>query len=156
MPARHQQRGGVSAVEFALLVPLLFLLLMGIFDLGRAVIVYVAMAEGGTEGARVLILRSSAMMTPPDTLVMSAVLAKTGGTLNLIEDPCIAASTTPCPSTPSASNQGYVWLTQNRPPGHGSVTVRIAYRYAPFTGIISNAVGSNILLVTSSTMRQEY
>jgi Flp pilus assembly protein TadG len=156
MPTRHRRRAGVSAVEFALIVPLLFLLLMGIFDLGRAIIVYIAMAEGGTEGARVLILRSGALSTPPDTLVMNAVLAKTGGTLNLIEDPCIAASTTPCPSTPTSPNQGYVWLTQNRPPGHGTVTVRIAYFYSPYTNVIAGAVGSSILLVSSSTMRLEY
>jgi Flp pilus assembly protein TadG len=147
---------GVAAVEFALITPLLFLLLMGIFDFGRAVIVDIALAEGATEGARVLVLRTSASITPPDQAIMDAVLAKVGGTLNLIEDPCIAGATTPCPSTPSMPNQGYVWLTQNRPSGNGLVTVRIAYYYAPYTSIIASAIGSNLILVTSSTMRQEY
>jgi hypothetical protein len=53
-------------------------------------------------------------------------------------------------------NQGYVWLTQNRPSGNGLVTVRIAYYYAPYTSIIASAIGSNLVLITSSTMRQEY
>ncbi len=156
MASRAPDSAGVSAVEFALLIPLLFLLLMGIFDFGRAVIVYIALAEGVNEGARVLILRSSATSIPPDTVIMNAVLAKVGGTVNLVEDPCIPAKTTPCPSTPSTPNQGFVWLTQNRPPGNGFVTVKVTYYYAPYTSIISSAVGSSIMLVSSSTMRQEY
>lgn len=156
MTAYQPGSRGVAAVEFALLMPLLFLLLMGIFDFGRAIIVDIALAEGATEGARVLILRSSASITPPDDAIMDAVRAKVGGTLNLIEDPCITGATTPCPSTPSTRNQGYVWLTQNRPPGNGLVTVRIAYYYAPYTSIIASAIGSNLILTTSSTMRQEY
>jgi len=156
MTGRDGGLAGVSAVEFALLLPLLFLLLMGIFDFGRAVVVYIALAEGANEGARVLVLRSSATSTPPDTTIVNAVLAKAGGTLNLVEDPCISAKTTPCPSSPSTPNQGYVWLTQNRPPGNGFVTVKVTYYYAPYTSIISGAVGSSIMLVSSSTMRQEY
>lgn len=154
--ARDDRGAGVAAVEFALLTPLLFLLLMGIFDFGRAVIVYVALAEGTNEGARVLVLRSSETSTPPDTVVINAVLAKVGGTLNLIEDPCITAGTSPCPSTPTTPNQGYVWLTQNRPPGNGFVNVRVTYYYAPYTNVIASAVGPNIILISSSTMRQEY
>ncbi len=150
------QRAGVSAVEFALLTPLLFLLLMGIFDFGRAVIVYIALAEGADEGARVLVLRSTATSAPPDTVVMNAVLAKVGGTVSLVEDPCIPANTLPCPSTPSTPNQGYLWLTQNRRPGNGFVNVRLTYYYAPYTSIIASAVGASIMLVSSSTMRQEY
>jgi Flp pilus assembly protein TadG len=151
-----QRRAGVSAVEFALLTPLLFLLLMGILDFGRAVIVYIAIAEGASEGARMLILRSSQTSTPPDTVIMNAVLAKVGGGINLVEDPCIAGGTLPCPSTPSTPNQGYVWLTQSRPPGYGYVNVRVTYYYAPYTNVIASAVGSTIMLVSSSTMRQEY
>ncbi len=156
MKTHVRGQDGVSAVEFALLTPLLFLLLMGIFDFGRAVIIYVALAEGAGEGARVLVLRSSEPSTPPDTVITNAVLAKVGGGISLIEDPCIAAATLPCPSTPSTPNQGYVWLTQSRPPGYGYVNVRITYYYAPYTNVIASAVGSNIMLVSSSTMRQEY
>jgi Flp pilus assembly protein TadG len=46
-------------VEFALLASLLFLLVMGIFDFGRAISVYINIAEAAHEGARQLVLRSN-------------------------------------------------------------------------------------------------
>ncbi len=146
-----------SAVEFALLAPLLFLILLGIFDFGRAVVAYISIAEAAHEGARQLVLRSNAASTPPDTVIINATLAKIGGGgIVLSEDPCIAAQTTPCPSTPTTPNTGYIWLTQNRPSGNVEVTVKITYAYGPLTPIISSVVGSQVILTASSSMRAEY
>ena len=43
---------GQAMVEFALLSGLLFLLVMGIFDFGRAIAAYINIAEAAHEGAR--------------------------------------------------------------------------------------------------------
>ena len=43
--------GGQALVEFALIIPLLVLLLMGIFDLGRGVYAYNVVASAAREGA---------------------------------------------------------------------------------------------------------
>src|SRR5438132_13571545 len=48
---------GQAMVEFALLSGLLFLMVMGIFDFGRAISVYINIAEAAHEGARQLVLR---------------------------------------------------------------------------------------------------
>jgi len=54
-PASH----GQAMVEFALLSGLLFLLVMGIFDFGRAIAIYINIAEAAHEGARQMVLRSN-------------------------------------------------------------------------------------------------
>jgi hypothetical protein len=50
----------VSTVEFALVVPLLFLLLVGILDLARGVSAYVVVSNASREGAQFAMLRPSA------------------------------------------------------------------------------------------------
>jgi Flp pilus assembly protein TadG len=149
---------GQAMVEFALLSGVLFLLLMGIFDYGRAIAVYINIAEAAHEGARQLILRSNYSSSPPDTVIINATLAKIGGGgMVLTEDPCLS-NPTPCtsPSTPTTLNTGYIWLTPNRTTGNNLVTVRITYLFAPMTSLIANVTGAQFVLTASSTMRAEY
>jgi Flp pilus assembly protein TadG len=158
-PATSQfgRRRGQGAVEFALIAPLLFLLMLGMLDFGRAVVAYVGIAEAAHEGARQLVLRGNATSSPPDSVIVNATLAKIGGGgIVLTEDPCLAAQSTPCPSIPTTPNTGYIWLTPSRPAGNVEVKVKITYYYSPLTGIIANAVGQQIILTASSSMRAEY
>ena len=154
--ASPRARGGQALVEFAIFAPLIFLLLLGVLDFGRAVVTYVAIAEAAHDGARQLILIKNVGSTPPDTTLIAATLAEIGGGVSLQEDPCIAGGTTPCPSTPTTSNTGYIWISQNRTPGHNEVTVKVTYLYAPVTDLIANAIGGPITLTASSSMRAEY
>ena len=154
---RRKSRGQ-AMVEFALLSTLLFLLIMGIFDFGRAIAVYINIAEAAHEGARQLVLRSNRNSSPPDTVIINATLAKIGGGgMVLTEDPCLS-DPTPCtsPSTPTTPNTGYIWITPSRPTGNHQVTVRISYLYAPMTGMISNLIGASFLMNAGSSMRAEY
>ena len=162
MPAVMRQRKsrGQAMVEFSLLSGLMILLLMGIFDFGRAIAVYINIAEAAHEGARQLVLRSNYASTYPDTVIINATLAKIGGGgMVLTEDPCLgpAGNPNPCtsPSIPSAPNTGYIWISPNRTTGNHQVTVRVTYLYAPMTGIIGNITGSFVMQAGSS-MRSEY
>jgi Flp pilus assembly protein TadG len=153
----HKSRGQ-AMVEFALLSTLLFLLVMGIFDFGRAIAVYINIAEAAHEGARQLVLRSNFASTPPDIVIINATLAKIGGGgMVLTEDPCLS-NPTPCtfPSVPTMRNTGYIWLTPNRTTGNHNVTVRVTYLFAPMTGMISNLTGAQFIMTAGSTMRAEY
>jgi Flp pilus assembly protein TadG len=161
---RGQQRSaksrGQAMVEFALLSGLLFLMVMGIFDFGRAISVYINIAEAAHEGARQLVLRSNYASTPPDSVIINATLAKIGGGgMVLTEDPCLS-NPTPCtfPSVPplSAPNTGYIWISPNRTPGNPQVTVRVTYRFAPMTAMISDLTGASFILQAGSSMRAEY
>jgi len=149
---------GQAMVEFALLSGVLFLLVMGIFDFGRAIAVYINIAEAAHEGARQLVLRSNFASSYPDTVIINATLAKIGGGgMVLTEDPCLG-NPTPCtsPSLPTTPNTGYIWISPNRTPGNHLVSVRIAYLFAPMTGLISNMTGTQFVLQAGSSMRAEY
>lgn len=157
---RRSRNGGQAMVEFALLASLMFLLLMGIFDFGRAIADYINIAEAAHEGARQLVLRTNYYSTYPDTTVVNATLAKIGGGgMVLTEDPCLG-NTPPCtsPSNPMTlqPNTGYIWISPNRHTGNHLVTVRVIYLYAPMTGLISNIIGPTIVLQAGSSMRSEY
>jgi Flp pilus assembly protein TadG len=155
---RPRKSRGQAMVEFSLLAGLLFLLVMGIFDFGRAIAVYINIAEAAHEGARQLVLRSNYASTYPDSVIINATLAKIGGGgMVLSEDPCLS-NPTPCafPSIPSTPNTGYIWITPNRTTGNNEVTVRVTYLFAPMTGIISNATGAQFVMSAGSSMRAEY
>ena len=62
---------GVALVEFALMVPVLILLLVGILDTGRAVNAYVTISNASREGARYAALNPTAA---PSAIKSSAVL----------------------------------------------------------------------------------
>lgn len=169
---RSRKSRGQAMVEFALLSGLLLVLVMGIFDFGRAIAVYVNIAEAAHEGARQLILRSNYDSTPPDTLIINATLAKIGGGgMVLTEDPCLSNQNPPCasPSAPTVPNTGYIWISPPHPTipgatctngcrqiGNYLVTVRVTYLYAPMTGMISNLAGPQFIMTAGSSMRSEY
>ena len=155
---RRRKSRGQAMVEFSLLAGLLFLLVMGIFDFGRAIAVYINIAEAAHEGARQLVLRSNYASTYPDSVIINATLAKIGGGgMVLSEDPCLS-NPTPCsfPSIPSTPNTGYIWITPNRTTGNNEVTVRVTYLFAPMTGVISNLTGAQFIMSAGSSMRAEY
>lgn len=58
MKARRHQRGQ-SLVETALVLPILLIILMGIFDFGRAVFAYNAVSNAAREAARVAIVNQN-------------------------------------------------------------------------------------------------
>lgn len=49
---RHQQEGGVALVEFAMVLPLLLVLVFGIVDFGRAFQTWITLTNAAREGAR--------------------------------------------------------------------------------------------------------
>ena len=63
-PAKRYRERGDGLVEFALILPILMLVLMGIVDLGRAVYAYNVVANSAREGARY------GIASPSDTIGM--------------------------------------------------------------------------------------
>jgi Flp pilus assembly protein TadG len=155
---KRRKSRGQAMVEFALLSSVLFLLVMGIFDFGRAIAVYINIAEAAHEGARQLVLRSNYFSQYPDSVIVNATLAKIGGGgMVLTEDPCLAPPS-PCtsPSIPTTVNTGYIWISPSRTTGNHNVTVRVTYLFAPMTGMISDLTGASFVMTAGSSMRSEY
>lgn len=78
---RRASESGAAAVEFALVLPLLLLLVFGIVDFSRAYNARVALSGGAREGARVLALgtgdveattKGAAPTLPADEITVSA------------------------------------------------------------------------------------
>jgi hypothetical protein len=67
-----RQQEATSTVEFALVAPVLFLLLVGILDLGRAVNAYVTVSNAAREGSHYAILHPTAA----PSAIVSAVRAR--------------------------------------------------------------------------------
>jgi len=56
---RRENQGGQTLTEFALVIPLVVLIFLGLFDLGRAVYAYTTISNAAREAARVLIVDQS-------------------------------------------------------------------------------------------------
>jgi Flp pilus assembly protein TadG len=72
MTSMFHRDEATSTVEFALVAPVLFLLLVGILDLGRAVNAYVTVSSAAREGSHWAILHPTA----PPSAIASAVRAR--------------------------------------------------------------------------------
>lgn len=92
---------GAAALEFALILPLLLMLMMGIVEFGRAYNIVVSLQGAAREGARELALQK------PAADVQNVVKSASGldpGSLNI--------ATTACP-TPPAGARARVVVTRN-------------------------------------------
>src|SRR3981189_2556233 len=106
---RRKSRGQ-AMVEFALLSGLLFLLVMGIFDFGRAIAVYISSDYRFFDGPRELVLRSNYSSTPADSVIINATLAKIGGGEPVLSSRLKPSTIMPAagPSWPTTVNTGYI------------------------------------------------
>ncbi len=114
-----------SLIEFALILPILTLIIFGIFDLGWAVYASNTIADAAREGARKGIILSSG-----DSDIRARVTSAAPALANL--------QITIAPTT----------RTFNNP-----ITVTVVYTYVPFTPVIGQIVtGSGLRLSATSSM----
>lgn len=148
MPSVWARRaeGGQATVEFALGLTLLLLVILGIFDVARAVWHEDTLAFAAREGARYAIVRGSLCATPcvPATRasVQAQVLRFTIGIANASADPMwlgCAPTTAPCASGTDVGQQVRVDVT--------SVFVPIASRYFLGGALQVTLTGSSTMLI---------
>lgn len=132
---RWQQREdhrGQTLVEFALIVPIFILLLMGIFDLGRAVYGYNTISNASREGVRLAIVNQDA------TAIRNEVIAQTPGlglkAANIDVTFRMPGSMTVCVSPIAIACE---------------IEVVVRYQYQAATPLISNVVGTINMASTS-------
>ena len=148
---RHR---GQSMVEFAVLSPVFFLLLLGTIDLGRAVYIYNTISDAAREGTRAAIPFDTPL--PSNATVVAAVQSKLGGGFALAADPCLPGCTT-TPTTPTQPNTGYIWYGPGiGTPGRGEVTVKISFLFQPWIPVVRDAAGDGVVISAQSTMVTEY
>ena len=107
---RRDGQRSQALIEFALVSPVLLLLLFGVIDMGRAIFYYDTLNHAAREGARVAARASNQL--PTNTDVLSAVSAQMLG----------VPVTQPCPQGPISTstppqNAAWLYVTEPAPPG---------------------------------------
>jgi len=113
-PERRGQRSQ-ALIEFALVSPVLLLLLFGVIDIGRAIFYYDTINHAAREGARTAVRASNALPTNND--VLTVVTGQMQG----------APVTAPCPQGPISAatppaNSAWLYITEPNPPGSVETT----------------------------------
>ncbi|EXF25284.1 pilus assembly protein TadE [Nesterenkonia sp. AN1] len=131
MRARERDRGA-SAVEFALVAPILVLMLLGIIAFGHAFHVQSALSNAARDGVRVMALQDTSGGTDPRTAARDTAIASaapsaslSAGQINITPATCEAAGTS----------------------GPGTATVTISYPMQLLGGI------GTVTLTGKGTMR---
>jgi hypothetical protein len=104
-----------SVAEFAIVSPLLLLMIFGIIDFGRAIYIYGTLVQAANEGVRVAIRASNPL--PTDTDVQTAAVQQSQSIY--LANPCPNG---PLPPITGASAQnppsgsGWIFITEPNPP----------------------------------------
>lgn len=125
----HRARDGQTLVEFALILPLLVMLTVGVIDAGRAVAEYNLVSEAARAGARV------GRITPTQSAIEAAVL-KELGTLNASPTVTYGVCTSGCEAYGSEGGEPFI-------------TVTVSAMYQPLVGQITGIIGAIPLTATS-------
>ena len=113
---------GQSLVEFALILPVFLLMLMGLIDGGRAVYSYNTLSNAAREGARMAIIPSNTVAVVKQTVIDKSVALK------LTADDVTVSSRTP-----------------GQP-----VTVSVSYRFKPVVALVAEKWGADTISMSAS------
>lgn len=179
---RHAGQRSQSMVEFAIVAPVLLLLLFGIVDFGRVIYIYATLNQAVNEGARAAVKDSALLPTNSD--VETAVRQHAVDVS--LANPCPNG---PITSTAPPANQGWIYITEPNPPSspeslapsledapggqvwgvasgscsatnpahdHAPLQVTIRYNFVPFTPLIQQLVAGHIVISAAATYQTEY
>jgi len=178
---RRSQRSQ-SLVEFAIVAPLLLVLLFSVVDFGRVIYIYVTLNQAVNEGARSAIKASPLLPTNAD---VETAVRRHAVDVSLAN---------PCPNGPITaalppSGQGWIFITEPNPPttvealsptlddapggqmwaastgscsatepafDHAPLQVTIIYNFVPITPLIQQFFANNIVISAAAIYRTEY
>jgi hypothetical protein len=129
---------GQSLAEFALVIPLVLLLLLGFFDLGRALINYSALSNAVREGTRSGIVMYADGGLPFDEAVKAKVLEY--------------AFTLTGTSSPLTADMIQVAVSTDADGFRDALTVTANYCFVPVTPGVAALVGGGCIPLTAESM----
>jgi len=137
----HRPQPAQSLVEFALILPVLLVMLMGMFDLGRAFVYGVAVQNGAREAAR---LGAKAYLDPTvsDAIILQRLIDASAPALGGCQ-----------PQTGAQPSNGCsTWTLSVTPSGTkasgATLTVTATGRPALFAGLLSGFAGLSLPQIT--------
>jgi hypothetical protein len=156
------RRTGQSMIEFALLAPAFFVLLLGVLDFGRAGFYYVASADLARQTARYATTYNNGTgftSAEIDTYIKGQANATAMNT-PILKNPALCAKPNGPPALACQQpgvGQAYYWVVKCVIPtcNPENVTVAIIYAFEPTTPMISNITGI-IYVYADSKMNKEF
>ena len=176
----RQAQRSQALIEFALISPVLLLLLFGIIDIGRLVFYYDTLNHAAREGARTAVQASTKLPVNGDVLATV--------TMQMIG----ARVTEPCPQGPVTAaappaNQAWLYVTEHRPPvsaeaspamnapggeypaaatggcsavnpasNNAPLQVTVRFNLVLITPVIAQATANRIVITAAAIFRTEY
>ena len=169
-----------ALIEFALISPVLLLVIFGVIDIGRAVFYYDTLNHAAREGARAAVAASNQL--PTNTTVLTTVRTQMIGTP--VAEPCPQGPITA--ATPPA-NTAWLYVTEPNPPGgvestppanapggessaaatascsavnpavgNAPLQVTLRFNLILITPLVAQATGNRILITAAAVFRTEY
>ncbi len=177
--SRTSQRSQ-ALIEFALISPVLLLLLFGIVDIGRAVFYYDTLNHAAREGARTAVRASNPLPTNAD--VLATVTTQLIGTQ--VTEPCPQG---PVTSSTPPGNAAWLYVTEPNPPasvettpppnapggeypalasgscsavnptsGNAQLQVTLRFNLVLITPVVAQATANHIVITAVAIFRTEY
>jgi Flp pilus assembly protein TadG len=151
----RSNRGGQAMVEFALLVPVFFIMLIGLLDFGRAGFYYVAASSLARNAARQGAAYASQGTGFTDPQIVGMVSIQANAETILLTQPAACGTSTP-PTTLTAcyqppAGQAYIFIDRsNFTTLPKFIKVSIIYRFDATTPMVQALVGTIYVRATSS------
>jgi hypothetical protein len=155
-----RRRAGQAMVEFVLVAPIFFLLLVGTVDFGRAGFYYVVTSELARNGARMAVAYD--IGTGVTDAAVTALIKQQAKSMTFAELTQPAVCGTSTPPTPLTScyqpgiGRGFIFIDRS---GFGSfpkyLQVSIVYHFEATTPMVRALMSTNYFVATA-TMETEY
>jgi Flp pilus assembly protein TadG len=155
-PNRRRRQSAQSLTEFALILPILMLILLGVVDFGRVFYYWTSIANAAREGARYAITHPTAITSgcKADPSNVKYRVKQEAGTTMVLTDANVAVywvdATTGAP-TDAAANCNPLPGDQRIYQNPNAVRVDVTYDFRAITPLISNFWGGGALRIASST-----
>jgi Flp pilus assembly protein TadG len=156
------RRAGQAMVEFALLAPAFFLLLLGVLDFGRVGFYYVSAVDLAKQTARYATAYNNG--TGFTSAQIDTYMKQQANATTMVDPTLINAGTCARPAGPPGLacqqpgiGQTYYWVVKCLVPtcNPETVTVTVVYAFKPTTPMISSITGT-IYLFADAVMVKEY
>ena len=169
-----------ALIEFALISPVLLLLLFGIVDIGRAVFYFDTLNHAAREGARSAVRASTPL--PVNADVLAAVTAQMLGVP--VSEPCPQG---PVTAVTPPENTAYLYVTEPNPPstvedspppnapggeyataatggcsavnpagGNQQLQITLQFNLVLITPVVAQATANHVVMTAAAIFRTEY
>lgn len=134
---RRRSHGGQALVEFALILPIFVLVLVGIFDMGRAVYDYNVISNAARQAIRLAIVDQNTTKITNEAVQHATGIAGVGDVTVSFLDGATATTYNQCSDAPTGCKLGWY------------AVITVSYDYTAATPLIGNLIGTIHMASTS-------